>query len=66
MSCTYLQNVRTKHSDAKAKFGDIDLLGTKIQDKHKILFAKERKERFEKLSAWKVSLNLSVCLLDDR
>ena len=38
---------------------DIDLLGTKMQDKRNKLFAEERKERFEKLSAWKVSEYLS-------
>ena len=43
---------KSKHEDVKP---DKDLLDTKMQSKRSEVLAKEREERFARLSAWKVS-----------
>lgn len=43
---------KSKHEDVKP---DKDLLDTKMQSKQSEVLAKEREERFARLSAWKVS-----------
>lgn len=57
ISCFEVALFVTQHDkiDAKVQIGGGDLLATKRQHKKEELYAKEREERFAKLSAWKVS-----------